>query len=100
MVRFFFFLLWFNNNPWNRKIEIEIQKLKKFKVSKTQSDSLCLMSFWILAVSLLHSQLNPLTSDVHKMIKHFLKILQQMLQDFGRMFDHFVDIRQYRVNFY
>ena len=31
--------------------------------------------------------------SVHKMVKHTLKILQHLLQDFQRAFDHFVDTR-------
>ena len=34
---------------------------------------------------------------VHKMVKPTLKTLQQMLQDFKRVFDHFVDTRHYNV---
>ena len=32
------------------------------------------------------------------MVKYTLKILQQMLQDCQRVFDHFPDIRHYKVN--
>ena len=35
-----------------------------------------------------------------KIVKHTLKILQHLLQDFQRVFDHFVDTRHHRVNFF
>ena len=38
--------------------------------------------------------------SVHKMVKHTLKILQQMLQGFWRVFYHFVDTGHYGVNIY
>ena len=34
------------------------------------------------------------------MVKHVLKILQPMLQDFERVFDHFVATMSYRVNIF
>ena len=34
---------------------------------------------------------NPIKPDVHKMDKHTFKILQKMLQDLQRVFDHFMD---------
>ena len=34
---------------------------------------------------------NPVKPDVHKMDKHTFKILQKMLQDLQRVFDHFMD---------
>ena len=36
--------------------------------------------------------------SVHKMIKHALKILEYLLLKFQRVFDHFQDTTQYRVN--
>ena len=35
--------------------------------------------------------------SVHKVVIQALKILQQMLKDFQRVFDHFADIRCYSV---
>ena len=34
------------------------------------------------------------------MVKHTLRILQHLLQDFERELDHFVDTRHYRVKFF
>ena len=42
-------------------------------------------------------KINPKTSGVRKMVKHTLKIFQQTLQEFWRVFDHFVDTRCFRV---
>ena len=44
------------------------------------------------------SYINPITPGFHKMVKHTLKILKQMLQDFQNVFHHFLDARHYRVN--
>ena len=44
-------------------------------------------------------RLNPTTPSVHEIAKHKLKILQQMQQDFQRMFDHFVDTKRYRLQY-
>ena len=38
-----------------------------------------------------------MTPSVQTTIKHTLKILQEILQDFSRVFDHFVETRRYRV---
>ena len=35
--------------------------------------------------------------SVNKMVKHMLKISEQMLQDFWRLFDHSVETRLCRV---
>ena len=40
----------------------------------------------------------PLTPSVHKLVKHTFKILQHLLQDFERVFDHFFDTWRYKVN--
>ena len=37
------------------------------------------------------SCINPMTPGVHTMVKHTLKILKQMLQDFQIVFDHFLE---------
>ena len=42
---------------------------------------------------------NPQTSSIYKMVKHTLKILQILLQDFYGRFDHFVNTRGYRFKF-
>ena len=40
---------------------------------------------------------NTITLSVHKIIKHALKMFQQTLQNFWRVFDHFVETRRYKV---
>ena len=45
------------------------------------------------------AHLNPQTSSIYKMVKHTLKILQILLQDFYGRFDHFVNTRGYRFKF-
>ena len=47
-------------------------------------------SFSVISVS-------PMISNVHKMVRHTLKIVQQFLHDFQRVFDNFVDTRHDRV---
>ena len=37
-------------------------------------------------------------AGVHEMVKHMLKILHQILQDFERVFEHFMVTGDYRVN--
>ena len=39
------------------------------------------------------SLVNPIMPSIHKFVKHMLKILQLILQDFKHMFDHFMDTR-------
>ena len=41
---------------------------------------------------------NPITPSVQKMVKHTLKILQQLLQGFEREFDHLVETSRYKFN--
>ena len=45
-------------------------------------------------------EFKPKMSSVHKMFKHTLKILQDLLQDFSREFDHFLDARCYKVKMF
>ena len=40
---------------------------------------------------------NHAIPSVQKMIKHTLKIMQQLLHDFQRVFDNFVDTKYHRV---
>ena len=44
-----------------------------------------------------HKNFNLIMHSVHKVVIQALKILQQMLKDFQRVFDHFADIRCYSV---
>ena len=41
-----------------------------------------------------------ITTSVHKMIRHTIKILQQMLQVIERMFDHSAKTKRYGVKAY
>ena len=45
-------------------------------------------------------EFKPKMPSVHKMFKHTLKILQDLLQDFSREFDHFLDARCYKVKMF
>lgn len=38
---------------------------------------------------------HPIKPDVHKMDKHTFKILQKILQDLQRVFDHFMDTNRF-----
>ena len=40
---------------------------------------------------------NPTLPSIHKIVKETLKILQQMPQDFWRLFENFANTRYYRV---
>ena len=42
-------------------------------------------------------KVNPMTPSVHKMVKHILKISQNLLQHFLLAFDHLIEIRPYRM---
>lgn len=48
----------------------------------------------------LEATANHIMLSVHKMFKHTLKILQDLLQDFSREFDHFLDARCYKVKMF
>ena len=50
-----------------------------------------------LVRNLVLTPFNPITYGVYKMVKCALKILQKLLPDFYRVFDHFVDTRRYRT---
>ena len=41
--------------------------------------------------------LDPILPGVHKMVKHTLNVLQYLLQDFKRVFDHVVDTWRYEI---
>ena len=41
--------------------------------------------------------INPIIHSVHKMVKDMWQVLQYLLQNYKRVFDHFVDIRHYSV---
>ena len=62
----------------SKKITVKLL-LRRLKVIK---------QFWTAFIGYYHikllrfSNINPITPDVHQMIKYTLKILQQMLQDF------------------
>ena len=45
-----------------------------------------------------NSKIDPKTPSVHKMVKHTLKIMQQMLQEIQRVSEQFVDMTRYGVN--
>ena len=45
------------------------------------------------------SLVNPIMPSIHKFVKHMLKILQLILQDFKHMFDHFMDTRVNQSSF-
>ena len=44
------------------------------------------------------SWLNHIRLNVHKIVKRTLKTFKQMLQDFWRKFEHFIDTRRCRIN--
>ena len=44
------------------------------------------------------NHVNPITPSVNKMIKNTLKVLNQLLQGFYFVLDHFLETGRYRVN--
>ena len=47
-------------------------------------------------VEILFNWFNPYIPNVQKVVKRTLNILPQMLQDFERMFEHFVHTKHYK----
>ena len=65
-------------------------------VQQSSRSSACNVVVVKLRVEILFNWFNPYIPNVQKVVKRTLNILPQMLQDFERMFEHFVHTKHYK----